>query len=44
VFTYDETVARGKGAPAGAGVSLFVDGKHLASTDVAGNPLVGGRL
>lgn len=40
VFTYDETVPGGKGASAGAGVYLFVDGKHLASTDADGKALV----
>lgn len=33
VFNYDETTPDGKGEPAGAGVYLFVDGKHLASTN-----------
>jgi hypothetical protein len=36
VFDFDETVEGGKGAPAGAGVYLFVDGKHLAFTDAEG--------
>ena len=33
VFTFDDTVPGGKGPSAGAGVYLFVDGKHMASTD-----------
>lgn len=36
VFNYDETAPDGKGEPAGPGVYLFVDGKHLGSTDSAG--------
>ena len=36
VFNYDETASEGKGGPAGTGVYLFVDGKHLASTDSNG--------
>lgn len=36
VHNYDETTPDGKGEPAGAGVYLFVDGKHLGSTNEAG--------
>lgn len=35
-FNYDETAPDGKGEPAGPGVYLFVDGKHLGSTNDAG--------
>lgn len=40
VFRFDETTPDGKGAPAGEGVYLFVDGKHLASTDGNGQAMV----
>lgn len=40
VFNYDETTPDGKGEPAGEGVYLFVDGKHLASTDANGQSLL----
>lgn len=40
VFRYDETTPDGKGAPAGEGVYVFVDGKHLASTDANGKATV----
>lgn len=33
VFEFNETVTDGKGVPAGAGVYLYVDGTHLATTD-----------
>lgn len=36
VFNFDETSPDGRGEPAGPGVYLFVDGKHLASTDASG--------
>lgn len=36
VFNFDETTPDGKGSPADAGVYLFVDGKHLGSTDAKG--------
>jgi hypothetical protein len=40
VFDYDETVAGGKGAPAGSGVYLFVDGRNIASTDDNGRAVL----
>jgi len=40
VFLYDETTPDGKGEPAGEGVYLFVDGKHLANTDADGQALL----
>jgi hypothetical protein len=40
VFLYDETTPDGKGKPAGEGVYLFVDGKHLANTDADGQALL----
>ncbi len=40
VFAFDETTVDGKGASAGAGVYLFVDGQHLASTDNDGKAVV----
>ncbi len=40
VFAFDETTSDGKGAAAGAGVYLFVDGQHLASTDDDGKAVV----
>lgn len=35
-FEFNETVADGKGEPAGSGVFLYVDGEHLASTGADG--------
>ncbi|GAB3380740.1 RHS repeat domain-containing protein [Lysobacter fragariae] len=40
VFRFDETTPDGKGAPAGEGVYVFVDGKHLALTDANGKATV----
>jgi hypothetical protein len=40
VFNYDETTADGKGEPAGEGVYMFFDGKHLASTDSNGQAVL----